>query len=521
MLLGMATLAVASACGRFGHGGRSFAAATDLERALDAAGANRAVLEDVLQHYASQGDSLKYAAAAYLIRNMEGHCYATFMLCDSTGDEIDFDVLDYPDYDALLSAWREIEHRRGELDFKRQDLIMDLETIPGSLLIENIDLAFRVWREKPWAKHLSFETFCDYVLPYRGSNEPLESWRPYFLNRYQDLGKRMQDRTDPVEAARLINADLQTWFRFDPRYYHHPTDQGLSEMLENRLGRCEDMTNLTIYAMRANGLAVTSDYTPYWANTGNNHAWNSILNRDGQAMIFMGAEAQPGQYSLSGKAAKVYRKTYAHQRQNLAFQKPGYEKVAPWLSGKNYVDVTPDYEPVATLSIEFTRAVPDSVNFAYLCVFNDGEWGPLDWGRIEGNQVTFRDAGRGIAYLAAFYVDEEIVPAAPPFIVDGAGGVQPLTPDPANRTTMQLLATTKRTQVTSTDGVAEASFEAGTEYGRFYWAEDWVSAGRAVAGGGPLVFADVPIGALYWLVQDDSSKEERIFTYDHGAQVWW
>lgn len=37
------------------------------------------------------------------------------------------------------------------------------------------------------------------------------------------------------------------------------------------------MTNLAIFAMRANGLAVTSDYTPFWADSSNNHAWNAIL----------------------------------------------------------------------------------------------------------------------------------------------------------------------------------------------------------------------------------------------------
>jgi hypothetical protein len=475
----------------------------------------------VLQHYVDEGDSLKYAAAAYLIRNMEGHCYATFALVDSTGAEIDFDILDYPDYPALLTAWGELEDRRGALDFKRKELIVDLETIPGSLLMENIELAFRAWRQKPWARPMSFTTFCDYVLPYRGSNEPLESWRPYFLNRYRDLAHEMRDPSDPVEAARLINEDLKLWFHFDPRYYHHPTDQGLSEMLENRLGRCEDMTNITIYAMRANGLAVTSDYTPYWANTGNNHAWNSILNRTGEAMIFMGAEANPGAYALSGKAAKIYRKTYAHQRENLAFVRPPDEQVPPWLSGRNYTDVTAAYEPVATVTIEFTQPPPDSVHFAYLCVFNDGEWGALDWGRIEGNHATFTNIGLGIAYLPGFYAREKILPAAPPFILESDGRVRQLVPDPGARETLELYSTTRRSQVASTDGVAAAEFEAGASYELFYWVNNWVSAGRAIAGGTALVFADAPSGALYWLVRDDSDKDERIFTYERGTQVWW
>jgi len=144
----------------------------------------------------------------------------------------------------------------------------------------------------------------------------------------------MADPSDPIEAAVLINDDIKSWFKFDPRFYYHPTDQGLSEMLENGMGRCEDMTNITIYAMRANALGITSDYTPYWANSGNNHAWNAIVAPDGKVTPFMGAESNPGKYRLANKMAKTYRKTFSKQKNNLVFQKKKQEKVPGWLAGK-------------------------------------------------------------------------------------------------------------------------------------------------------------------------------------------
>jgi hypothetical protein len=37
-----------------------------------------------------------------------------------------------------------------------------------------------------------------------------------------------------------------------------------------------------------------------------------------------------------------------------------------------------------------------------------------------------------------------------------------------------------------------------------------------------LVFKNVPSNAFYWLTEDGSRKEERIFTIDDkGRQVWW
>jgi len=229
-----------------------------VEQVLAEAGDNRSDLQQVLDHYAAEGDSLKLDAARYLIGNMEGHSYVTYYLHDTTDIEIAFNVTDYEDYAALTAATDTLEDEHGLLDFSRHDPQYDIHTITAALLTENIDYAFRAWRERPWAVGLSYEDFRDYVLPYRGSNEPLESWRPALFDKYAHITSQLDDSTEPLQATVLINRDIMTWFGFDPRYYYHPTDQSLSEMQASGLGRCEDMTNVTIYAMRANGIGVTT-----------------------------------------------------------------------------------------------------------------------------------------------------------------------------------------------------------------------------------------------------------------------
>jgi hypothetical protein len=331
----------------------------------------------------------------------------------------------------------------------------------------------------------------------------------------------MENPADPIEAARLINEDLMTWFTFDPRFYLHPTDQGLSEMIETGIGRCEDMTNLAIYAMRANGIAVTSDYTPHWANTGNNHAWNSVLDGGGNAIVFMGCEAHPGKYTLHNKAAKVYRKMYAKQRENLVFQKPEWEKVPRWLGGRNYLDVTPAYVDIADVTVKLEKAVPDSVEHAYLCVFNDAHWRAIQWGKIEDRHATFVGMGTEVVYLPAYYRNEEIIPAGEPFILEADGGTRVLGPGFVLQEPMRLAGTTTRAQARSTDSIAKANLEAGRSYELFFWDDEWISAGKAVASEEPLEFAGFPADALYWLAAEESRKEERIFTYEDGNQVWW
>jgi hypothetical protein len=281
------------------------------------------------------------------------------------------------------------------------------------------------------------------------------------------------------------------------------------------------MTNLTIFAMRAVGLAVTSDYTPHWANSGNNHAWNSILTLEGKVVPFMGAECDPGKYKLHNKAAKVYRKTFGKKKNNLIFQNRKQEKVPGWLAGKSYVDVTPDYVDVCDVAIKFAKEIPDSVDIAYLCVFNSGEWRAIHWGRVDGDMATFTDMGADIAYVPALYLNEEIVPWGPPFILGADCDFRYCLPDTSRKESISLVSTTKRKQAESTDGIARSYLKSGQEYELFYWSDGWKSSGKLTASDKPLTFDNVPSGALYWLVADGSDEEERIFTIENGNQVWW
>lgn len=500
----------------------------DITKALEKAGDNRVELLKVFDHYQATGDSLKLRAAYFLVANMEGHSYMQFGLFDSTKAEVAFNVLDYTNYDSLLKAWDELQKLHPGLDFDKKINTEDLTVIKADFLIKQIDLAFRAWQEKPWAGGLTFEQFCEYVLPYRGSNEPLEDWRGMFYDKYKGLEGKMKDSADPVEAAGLINNDIKTYFTFDPRYYYHPTDEGLSEMLSAHLGRCEDMTNIAIYAMRANALAVTSDYTPFWANSGNNHAWNAILDKSGKVIPFMGAEANPGEYKLWNKLAKVYRKTYAQQKNNLIFQERKQKKVPGWLGGKGYIDVTSDYVKTYDISVPIRYNIPDT-DIVYICVFNDGKWQPIQWGRIakvssQDYRADFKAMGADIAYLPAYYVQEDsLIAAGLPFILTSDGKMDDLIGRPLLKLDpITVFSTTAREQAPSTDGIKKSSLTAGATYELFYWeGKGWHSIGEKVASDQPLTF-NVQLGYLYWLVEKDSDREERIFTIDeNGKQVWW
>jgi len=506
----------------FGCGPRVFEPSEDVKNILELAGENQAELEKVIQHFIDKGEVIKEEAAYFLIGNMKEHGYAEFKLVDSIGNDVDFSVLDYADYEALLDGWDAIEDNSGKIHFELDTMIKDYQSINAEYLIQNIDLAVDAWENNPWAQHLSFDQFCEYVLPYRSSNEPIEDWRTYFIEELSWVKDSVKDPSDPIEAACYVNDYIKSWFRFDPRYYEHPTDQGLAEILNNKMGRCEDMTNLAIYAMRALAIPVMSDFTPYWANTGNNHAWNAILDKNDSIIIFMGGEANPGEYELGHKMARVYRKTFAIQKQSLAEKVAEWEKAPPYLNKNSIRNVTNEYVETKSVKVELTQGIPDSTNFAYICVFNSGKWKAISYGKPYGTKVNFSGMGMGIAYLPAFYYEEEIITAGNAFILSDSGKVEYKIPDGDKRIELKLYSTTKRITKETTDFIEEAHFNQGKEYILYYWNEKWVEAGNAIANKGPLVYANIPSNAIYWLVEKDSRKEERIFTIDEdGIQAWW
>ncbi len=491
----------------------------NIQVALDSAKINKTELQKVIEYY--KNDSLKLKAAYFLIGNMQDHCYTKSKIVDTAGQDIDFKVLDYANYDVMRSAWDSLEAQIGTIDFKRDTIIYDLQLLSSDYLINNIELAFKAW-QNPWAKNLTFDEFCEYILPYRSSNEPIEEWRAQFIDRYNWLKDSMKDPSNPIEAATLINQEIKSWYKFDPLFYRHPTDLGLSEMFEYKRGRCEDMTNLAIYAMRSQGIPVMSDYTPAWPNTGNNHAWNATINKNKEIVIFMGGLDDPYVYHLDNKKAKVYRKTFAKQTQSLAAIAPSYEALPGWLGYAYYKDVTASYISTCNPQINLIEEKPDSINFAYLSVFNSGEWKAIQWGEIKNQTATFLDMGKDIVYMPCYYRNGKLQEANKPFLLDNDAKLTYFIPDTNLLTNLTIYSTTKRTIIKTTDEIEKSNFKDSTEYILQYWDKNWISIDTVISEDKkPLIFDSVPQNALFWLIEKDSRKEERIFTFDGHQIHWW
>ena len=133
-----------------------------------------------------------------------------------------------------------------------------------------------------------------------------------------------------------------------------------------------------------------ADYTPAWAHRDNNHAWNVLLDREGR-----------GHDAGNAHAAKVYRKSFALQRDSLAFQLPeGREAPNRFLASEFDFDVTDQYAPTTDIEVALDPAAVAGDAFAYICVFNGGEWVAIDWAPTgEDHRARFTHMGCNIVYL--------------------------------------------------------------------------------------------------------------------------
>ena len=133
-----------------------------LEYALNFAGDNRNELEKVLEHYASDPEKLE--SARFLIRNMPRYYGYEGWRLDSIQKVLAVAEQEQFVTDSAISKWTKVSPYL-------LPKVYDAHVITADYLIENIDLSFKVWKGSLWNRNLSFDDFCELILPYRIGDE--------------------------------------------------------------------------------------------------------------------------------------------------------------------------------------------------------------------------------------------------------------------------------------------------------------------------------------------------------------
>lgn len=390
--------------------------------------------DSVLLFFSSPKDSLQRRAARFLFKNIKYHYSVCGEIINNYNDSLI--VINSKDsYKERIDTYNAFI-RNHDISTDSLYYLYDIDNMSANYIINNIEHAFKKWKEGKWATHLSFEDFCEYLLPYRVGNEPIEDWRNECEGDYLHQIDWMDSEDDKANstywAALNINEIIKKQERNIQNILHIAgTDFPYHVLKSLKIGECMDYALYTTYVMRSCGIPVSIDFTPQWPFRSNGHYWNTLLDCSGKNIPFMGGGSNPGYPCKAGYLmAKVFRKTFAYQEKSLSsINKNINEEIPPSLDDPFIKDVTTEYLKGTEISVKINNNILDK-HFVYLSVFDNSDWIPICFSELSDKKyATFKDVGTGIAYLPFFWTAKGVVPAGCPIIAEKNGQKVKLIPN--------------------------------------------------------------------------------------------
>lgn len=540
---------------------------SQLEEALILAKENRGELEKALAFY--EKDSLKLEAAKFLIKNMPGHY--SYREVDS--------VEKY--YDAVDSVLKYVQSSREEirdtLEKVSQHFAMNYYTIPdveiirSDFLIANIEKAFSQWKEGEWATHVSFQDFCEYLLPYKAVElQPFDSWRDSAGIKYSKGLDELQYceayRGSAVWATHRVNNQLREDVHPYLLDYNMYPIHRLRTKTKLPFGVCEDYVEMAtrtpfIKDVTAEYMAtcdvdikIDSEHSKYvYLAVFNNPSWIPIafakvknhiaqFKKLGKNVLYLPVSyteygiqpvGNPFILTSKGKVTTIIPNKKVLQSMTLYRKYPLFKHVQDIayriLGAKFQAANKPTFEDsVSIYRIDKWGTRGEEINipplgnkYRYWRLFQP------EWSHCNVAEITFverdshlRNQGKVIGLPRSWNNDPNTYKEA---AFDGdlltffdsalpAGGWVGM--DFGHPVDIEKIIYTPRGDG-NTIGI-------GDEYELFYWTDHhWASLGKQIATTIKLEYTEVPSGGLYFLRNLTRGKEERIFTYVDGEQVFW
>lgn len=421
---------------------------SQMRYAMRLAGSNKSELKAVLNHYSNiDNDPEKLAAAKYLIANMPGHYsyadttainnyYRTALGILGTG----------PNPDWQRDTLRQISERDYP-DISRH-AIMDVRVITASYLIQNIDHAFTQWRTRPWAKHLTYEEFRDWLLPYKVTElQSFDDWRKVLSSHYSDSINTIPSdddlRNSIYGAIEIVRNEIHS----------KQSDIGLRVIWEGQggipmlnaqtwtrmtYGTCLNYVTMGTAVFRSVGLPAAIDRVPFWGRNNSGHSWYVFPSDRGVETPTMNSlivGAGMGFYPYE-RIPKVWRSTYAINRE---FRK--YRSSAKFVYPFNICqeDVTDHYCRASDIEIKIRKDIHIKDRYVYIAMVTNSEgpkWQVLDFGTIRHKKACFQKMGRNMLYIALGYDGRTLIPISDPFILHADGNIEYIHYDKENSPTI-------------------------------------------------------------------------------------
>ncbi|MDE5417942.1 hypothetical protein L3049_07970 [Labilibaculum sp. DW002] len=384
------------------------------ETALEISGSNRIELQKVLDHYGeNEHDSLKLEAAKFLIRNMPFYSFKKgskeFGFAFDSIAKFPMTVERKTIFSRLLDSINKQTVKVPKKEFK------DIEVITSEFLIKNIDLAFKAWYRHPPDKRSNFNTFCNNILPYRNSNEPIEMGI--------ETRKKIMEKYDWVFDSLNANVPLESIVDSIVKKFQannipsirtkYPVTLSINEYEKSRIGICQDNVNYFIYLFRALGIPSSDESVQHWGNHhSSGHSWFRL--EYGKDIYYQDNVLEKYIYE---SIPKVFRRTFDT---NITEK----NKI------KLNIDVTSEYKTTVDVSLPWVINKTDKDVIPLACVFDvHQQWFMVDAGVIKNDSIKFKNLGTNTLYLSAFYNEGQKSAANYPFYISPDQSIRFYKPD--------------------------------------------------------------------------------------------
>lgn len=346
-------------------------------------------------------------------------------------------------------------------------LILDEKYINREKILHNNQLAYKALLESNWKNTVSYETYQEYLLPYKLTNEIFDNWRDSLYASHQKL-----------IASNPVFKNLDSLYQFHTSQTYNslsskvsmrklfPSEDNYSWMNITKEGDCVSRCRYAIYHLRAAGVPATYDYIPNWGNRPfSSHAYVGLANREIQVSkllennndpknmvdnlnaamspkkmkILEAKELPKGIYVEYEKTIpKIYRQTWTTQSEmNDLLSKIPSEELFLDLIKPNMIDVTAQY--LKTAVVETNINLFESKSMAYLATFDTKDWTPVAFTTFNWfGKATFKDVGKNILYLPMTF-NSKLLPYENPFILDNSGNKKVLVCNKDKRINMKLI----------------------------------------------------------------------------------